>query len=63
MTIHNLCYENKKYKEAYMDYYCKCKNCKYIDPSERDGYKWYCEIYNRYEDPDEVQECRDYRER
>lgn len=34
-----------------------------IDPSERDGYKWYCELNRRYEDPDEVQECSNYRER
>ena len=25
------------------DKYCKCKACKYTDPTERDkGYKWYC---------------------
>ena len=28
-----------------MDYYCKCKDCNYIDPSEKSGYKWYCEYY------------------
>ena len=46
-----------------MSDYCKCKNCKYIDPSETNGYKWYCELNRRYEDPDEVQECSDYREK
>lgn len=46
-----------------MDNYCKCKNCKYCDPSERNGYKWYCEYYRIYVDPDEVQECRMYRDR
>ena len=45
-----------------MDYYCKCKDCKYIDPSERDkGYKWYCEYYGRYEDPDKLQECKNFK--
>ena len=28
-----------------MDYYCKCKDCKHIDPSEKSGYKWYSEYY------------------
>ncbi len=45
-----------------MDYYCKCKKCKYIDPTERDGYKWHCDYYNRYEDPDEIKECKYYSE-
>ena len=45
------------------DYYCKCKKCKYVDPTERDGYKWYCEWYRSYEDPDEVRECKRYQER
>ena len=44
------------------DYYCKCKNCAYIDPTERSGYKWYCESYGSYEDPDKVRECRRYKE-
>lgn len=46
-----------------IDYYCKCKKCEYIDPTERKGYKWYCESFGSYEDPDEVKECRRYRER
>lgn len=45
------------------DDYCKCEKCKYIDPSERSGYKWYCEYYRTYEDSDEVKECKNYRER
>jgi len=44
-----------------MDYYCKCKDCKYIDPSERSGCKWYCEYYGRYEDPDKLQECKNFK--
>ena len=46
-----------------IDYYCKCKGCKYIDPTERDKYKWWCEYYKSYEDPDEVKECKHYKER
>lgn len=46
-----------------MDYYCKCKDCKEIDPTERNGYKWFCKEYGTYEDPDEVKECKRYRER
>ena len=45
------------------EYYCKCKKCKYIDPTETSGYKWYCEYYKTYEHPDEVKECRHYCER
>ena len=43
-----------------MDYYCKCKKCEEIDPTERDGYKWYCQFRKTYEDPDEVKECKYY---
>lgn len=46
-----------------MDDWCKCKNCKYVDPSERRSYKWYCEYYETYEDPDEVKECKYFKER
>lgn len=42
------------------DYYCKCKTCKYVDPNSRSGYKWYCEYYRTYEDPDNVRECSHY---
>lgn len=46
------------------DYLCTCKKCKYADPNERDkGYKWYCEYYRSYEDPDKIRECKGYRER
>ncbi len=46
-----------------MDDYCKCKDCKYVDPTERDGYKWYCELHKIYVDPDEIQECKSYSDR
>ena len=45
------------------DYYCKCKDCKYADPTEKSGYKWYCEYYKSYEDPDEVRECKYHKKR
>ena len=45
-----------------MSDYCQCKNCKYLDTGERDGYKYYCEWYKTYEDADEVKECQHYRE-
>lgn len=44
------------------DYYCKCKTCANIDPTEKSGYKWYCTEYRSYEDPDIVRECKRYRE-
>ena len=44
------------------DYYCKCKACKYADPTVRDKYKWYCTEYKTYEDPDIVRECRRFKE-
>lgn len=46
-----------------IDYYCKCKNCKYVDPTERKGYKWYCSSYGSYEDPDKIRECKRYKEK
>jgi len=46
------------------DYWCKCKNCKYADPTEKsNGYKWWCEEYRDYNDPDEARECKRYKER
>ncbi|MBM6825938.1 CFI-box-CTERM domain-containing protein [Mordavella massiliensis] len=46
-----------------VDYCCKCKDCEYIDPTEKNGYKWYCTYRRTYEDPDEIKECRYYKER
>lgn len=45
------------------DYYCKCRNCEYVDPTETNGYKWSCTYYKCYEYPDEIKECRHYNER
>ena len=44
-----------------IDYYCKCKSCRYIDPTERNGYQWFCTYYKTYEDPDKVHECKYYK--
>lgn len=46
-----------------VDYYCKCIKCKYVDPTERKGYKWYCTYNGVYVDPEEVRECKKYKER
>lgn len=46
-----------------MDYYCKCKDCEEIDPTVRSGYKWHCQEYRTFEDPDEVKERKRFRER
>ncbi len=46
-----------------MENYCKCKNCRYSDPTERKGHCWYCDWYGTYEDPDEVKECDHYTDR
>ena len=45
-----------------MDEYVKCKYCKHCNSSERKGCKWYCEWYGMYVDPDEVSECKHYRD-
>lgn len=46
-----------------MSDYCKCKDCKYCDPSETTSYgeKTYCDYYHTYEYPNEVRECKAYR--
>jgi hypothetical protein len=38
----------------------KCKKCQYADPTEKSGYS---EWYKTYEDPDEVKECKQFKER
>lgn len=50
-------------KKMSIDYWCKCKECKNVDPTERKGYKWYCTEYKTYEDPDDVRECREFKDR
>ncbi len=45
-----------------MSSYCKCKYCKYVNPSETDGHKWYCELFHIYVDAEELTECDEYRE-
>jgi hypothetical protein len=34
-----------------------CWGCRYLDSSERDGEKCYCEWYRTYEYPGELQKC------
>ena len=53
-----------------MDEYRKCIKCRNCDPTERNGYKVYCERYGTYEDPDEIKkvsggdaDCKSYQER
>ena len=54
----------ERLKEAItMAEYGKCSKCKYCDPTECSGYKWYCEWYRTYEDPDVIRECEHFRER
>lgn len=57
-------HKSSRRKEVCMGYdnYGKCKKCRYADPTERNGYKWYCEYYKTYEDPDEVKECKHFNE-
>ena len=43
-------------------FYCRCKYCKYVDSHECDGHKWYCTLFRRYVDPEELIECNEYRE-
>ena len=46
--------------------YHQCKYCKYVDSSETDGYKWYCEWHRIYVDPDKEEDeydCSHYQER
>ena len=45
-----------------MSNYCKCKYCKYVNSSNRDGYKWYCEFYHIYVDSEELTECNNYKD-
>lgn len=46
-----------------VDYYCKCKDCCWVDPTTRSGYKWYCESFGCFVDPDVVRECKRHRAR
>jgi len=53
----------EKENDMGIDYWCKCKDCKYVDPTEKKGCKWWCDYYHIYVDPDEIQECKAYKER
>ena len=45
-----------------MENYGRCRDCRYCDLTEKDGYKMYCEYYRTYEDPDKPKDCRQYDE-
>lgn len=47
------------------DYWCRCRDCEYIDPTETKGYKWHCTFpsYKTYEDPDELKKCIYFKKR
>ncbi len=45
-----------------MSEYCKCKDCEYLDTTEKKGCKYYCDWYKTYEDPDKIHECQHYKE-
>ena len=42
--------------------YGRCRDCEYCDSKECNGYKWYCEWYRTYEDPDIIRDCPHYKE-
>ena len=45
-----------------MSNYGRCKDCEWGEP-ESGTWKWYCSYYKTYEDPDEVQDCKQFKER
>ena len=40
-----------------MDDYGYCRDCKNCDDEERNGYKWYCNRFGIYVDPDKWDDC------
>ena len=46
-----------------MENWGMCKKYRYVDPTERSGYKWYCSWYKCYVDPDTILDCPHYYER
>ena len=58
--MQHLCHCEEIRKEAPKSNYCHCKYCRYVNSGERSGYKWYCEWYRIYVDPDELTECSHY---
>ena len=45
-----------------MENWGMCKKYRYVDPTERSGYKWYCSWYKCYVDPDTILDCPHYYE-
>lgn len=58
--VANTPYNDRQLKgmKTMADYRCKCNGCKYANPNDRSGYKWYCSYYRTYEDPDIIHECK-----
>lgn len=52
----------EKMEELIMSNYGRCKDCEWGEP-ESGTWKWYCSYYKTYEDPDEVQDCKQFKER
>lgn len=52
----------RKMEELIMSNYGRCKDCEWGEP-ESGTWKWYCSYYKTYEDPDEVQDCKQFKER
>ena len=42
--------------------YVQCKDCDNCNSDVRDGYRWYCDYYNIFVDPDEVSDCPHFRD-
>lgn len=43
-----------------MENNCRCLYCCHTGPTLCEGYRWYCEVYDRFEDPNQVRDCTDY---
>lgn len=46
-----------------MENYGMCRDCANCDLNECNGYKVHCDWYGTYEDPDELRDCKHYKER
>ena len=45
-----------------MDELVTCSTCDHCDPKDTKGYKWHCDWYGTYEDPDMPRECPHHRD-
>jgi hypothetical protein len=51
---------NNQKGDFFMDNYGRCRDCRYCDHTNKDGYKVHCEYYGTYEDPDKAHDCKHY---